>query len=108
MHFSLPVFETLRTSDNEDVKFVSLTEVKRGAPLSMPDIPIKVRVKSQKGQVKTGPKEAGVSPPFNIKKASILQYFTHLTTLSASIKFWKNRPLKKPWFSLAQPNLLSV
>ncbi len=37
-------------------------------------------------------KEARVSPPFTIKKASILHYFTHLTTQSASVKFWKNRP----------------
>ena len=31
----------MKTSDQDEVKFVSLTEVKRAAPLSMPDIPIK-------------------------------------------------------------------
>ncbi len=37
---NLPVFETAKLSTAHEVKFVSLTEVKRAAPLSKPDIEI--------------------------------------------------------------------
>ena len=36
-------------------------------------------------------KEAGYHPSFNIKKASILHYFTRLTTQSKSVKFSTRR-----------------
>ena len=38
---NLPVFETAKLNEEDEVRFVSLTEVKRAAPLSMPAISIK-------------------------------------------------------------------